>query len=177
MDSIKLNDMKIDDIELREISIYDVYDLYDILTDDETLKYLTIPKFKSLIDSKWVIENIYFKRLEENIPIGFAIVKDDTTIGIIDYHTKQGKFIELGYFLKSDYFGKGIMKKVLDKVIDYGFLKLGYLGYIIKTDTSNLRNLKLINHFHFKQFKEENNIKSFLLKKEDYYDNKTKRNI
>ena len=139
-------------IVLREVNEYDYLDYFEIGKDFETTQYLTWGPFIHPNDALWVIREIFYKRLENNIPVGYAIELNNKMIGMIDYHTYY--FIincaEIGYILHKDYWGKGIMKKCLKMATKIGFEHLGLNKIIVGHTYDNLQSMSVIKSSGYK---------------------------
>lgn len=146
--NMSLPTIKLGNLILREIIPDDYYDYYLIGKDIETVKHLNWGPFTNPNEALWVITNIFYKRPEMGLPIGYAIVMNGKMIGAIDYHTYNQMYnsIEIGYVLNKDYWGKGIMPRCLKAVIDVGFNYLGYskieVGHTVSNDQSRRVILK-----------------------------------
>ena len=144
--NIALPVVKLGNITLREILPEDYYDYYLIGKEYDVCKHLNWGPFKNPNEALWVITNIFYKRPENNLPIGYAIVMDNKMIGVIDYHTYNptNNSIEIGYVLNKDYWGLGIMKRCLMAVIDVGFNHLRYFKIEVGHTLSNHQSKSVI---------------------------------
>ena len=99
------------------------------------------------------------------LPPGYAIIKDNHMIGMIDFHTENvnQNSIEIGYFLKRDYWGLGIMRKCLKYMVELAF-SLGFTKVCIGSVVDNLRSIHLIESLGFKYEYE----KAVMLRENDY---------
>lgn len=140
---------------MRSIDRSDYLDYFYIGCDTETVKYLSWGPFKTLQESLWVMDNIFLKRVEDGIPIGYAIVekKSDKMIGVIDFHTYYPDINtgEIGYILAREYWGNGIMTQALRAIIDVGFQELDLdkiiIGHVKENEGS--KHVILKNKFKY----------------------------
>lgn len=144
--------IKIGKITLREISHTDYLDYYEIGKDIEVVKHLNWGPFNNPSEALWIINNVFYKRPLDGIPIGYAIVIDNKMIGVIDYHTYYYDInaCEIGYVLNKDYWGLGIMKKCLKAVIEVGFYHLNLNKLICGHTGQNYRSKRVIEACGFK---------------------------
>ncbi|MCR5231277.1 MAG: GNAT family N-acetyltransferase [Acholeplasmatales bacterium] len=148
---LTLKPKRIGNLYLREIEVSDYLDYFEIGSDLETVKYLNWGPFIKPIEAKYVIEEIFRKRWDDNLPYGYAITLDDRMIGMIDFHSinQKSNSIEIGYFLKRDYWGLGYMRKCASYMVSLAF-SMGYDKVVIGSVVDNLRSVRLIESLGFK---------------------------
>ena len=148
---LSLKPKRIGNLYLREIEVSDYLDYFEIGKDKETVKYLNWGPFVKPIEAKYVIEEIFLKRKEDNLPYGYAITLDDRMIGMIDFHSinLNQNSIEIGYFLKRDYWGLGYMRKCCKYMVDLAF-SMGYDKVVLGSIVDNFRSVRLIESLGFK---------------------------
>ena len=114
--------------ELRDVVKEDYLDYFDIGRDEETCKHLNWGPFIKPKEALWCIEEIFLKRPESGVPVGYAIVDKHTgkMIGMIDFHTYYESIntAEIGYILHRDYWNQGIMTRCLKEMTRVGFEEL-----------------------------------------------------
>ncbi len=148
-----------DHIMLRTIKKSDYKDMFIYGKDEETTKYLSWGPFVDPIEAKFSITKIFYPRLKQGLPIGYAIV--DTTknqmIGTIDFHTKpmNRNYAEIGYVIHKDYWGQGIMTKAVKALVKIGFEHLNYDKIIVKHISQNIGSKKVILKSGFNFVKKE----------------------
>ncbi|MBQ9124535.1 MAG: GNAT family N-acetyltransferase [Acholeplasmatales bacterium] len=149
---INLPNIKLGSINLREINEADYMDYYLIGKDAITTKYLNWGPFKRPDEALWTIRNIFNQRPLDGLPIGYAICIRNEMIGIIDFHTldKRTNTAEVGYILKREYWGQGIMKKCLRAIIDVGFRYLFYDKIVAGHTVNNIASKNVILACGFK---------------------------
>lgn len=150
--------IKLGNITLREICEADYLDYFEIGRDIETTRHLNWGPFIYPNDALWVIREIFFKRPNDGIPKGYAIVKNNKMIGMIDYHTyyKDCNTAEIGYVLNKSYWNQGIMSKCLKAVTKLGFEYHGLdkiiVGHTISNEASKNVILKCGYKYEFQRF-------------------------
>ncbi len=182
------------DYILRTIKKQDYHDMFDYGRDPLVTQNLNWGPFVSEGEAKNSILHIFFPRIKEGLPIGYAIIdkKKSKMIGTIDFHSKikGGNGAEIGYVIHRDYWNQGIMTRALRKVIEIGFDYLKYDVIVIKHLKANVASRKVIEKSGFKLIRTEpyyfEKPKSILsdelliyeLKKEDYHVNQqSQRNL
>lgn len=139
-------------IVLREINEFDYLDYYDIGRDEITTKYLNWGPFKHPSEALWVIKNIFKKRIDDGIPIGYAICYLGKMIGVIDFHSYQSKInsCEIGYILHRNFWNLGIMKSCLRAATMVGFNHLELDKIIVGHTTENIASKRVIEASGYK---------------------------
>ena len=114
---------------LRQITVEDVEQVYEIRSDAATMKYIPRPLAINKQDALDHIQTI-MKGLEDNESVAWAITLtgDVKLVGIICLLRMQLKNFrtEIGYVLHPGYHGKGIMDEAVKLVIDYAFNALKF---------------------------------------------------
>ena len=115
--------IKFNQFKLREINELDYVSLFEVGCNKDVCKYLNWGPYKRVFEAKVAIDSFYLKRPNYGLPVGYAITIDDSLIGVIDYHNykKLDNSVEIGFFLKKEYWNQGIMTKALKKAIDIAF--------------------------------------------------------
>lgn len=171
--------------QLRTIKKRDYKDMYAYGKDPETVQYLSWGPFVDPSEAKWSIQNIFYPRLKEQLPRGYAIIdlSKRKMIGTIDFHSKIDGVngAEIGYALNRAYWNQGIMTEALKLMIEVGFCYLGYDEIKISHLDVNQRSQKVIlkNGFQFiyqthQTFNKRNTVLQgqvlhYILKKEQYH--------
>lgn len=176
------------DYMLRTIKKRDYRDLFEYGKDKETTKYLFWGPMVLSIEAKRSIKDIFFPRIKNGLPIGYAIVdvKKNKMIGTVDFHskTKGQNVAEIGYVLHKDYWGKGIMTQAVKKLIEIGFNYLNYDKINIRHLSKNVGSQRVIEKAGFNYIKKEaytlkkrnliisDDMLIYELTKEDYHGSK-----
>ena len=139
----------------REFKKNDKHALFSIRSDFRVMNYMDSPKHVSLQDSINMIENILVS-FKEKTGINWAIINKSTDefIGYLGFWRliKQHCRAEIGYALKPEFWGKGLMKESFDMLIDFGFNNLQI--HSIEADV-NPKNIKSIHLLEKKGFRKE----------------------
>lgn len=154
-----------DNFMLRTIHKHDYVDMFEYGKDSEVTKYLTWGPMVHPIEAKKSIINVFYPRIRQGLPRGYAIVdlQKNKMIGTIDFHSKPKGVngAEIGFCLHKDYWRQGIMSKALQELIKIGFDELAYDIIYIKHLKSNIGSQKVIEKTLFTKVNEE----PFILKK------------
>lgn len=118
MDFPKLNTSRLNLIEMNESH---VDDLFEIFSDEETMKFCDIWPDK---DKERTMQRIlnFEKRFEEDRGIRWGISLHDKLIGNIGFFWDTNRYCaNLGYDLNKAYWGKGIVTEAIQVVLKYAF--------------------------------------------------------
>jgi ribosomal-protein-alanine N-acetyltransferase len=153
---------------LRTIKKSDYKDMYIYGKDDETTKYLSWGPFLDPLEAKYSITKIFYPRVKQGLPIGYAIIDTNKNqmIGTVDFHTKpmNRNYAEIGYVIHKDYWGQGIMTKAVNALVKIGFEHLNYDKIIVKHISKNIGSKKVILKSGFNYVKKE----PYILEKRSY---------
>ena len=147
-----LPDIRLGKILLHEIEPSDYLELYDIGRDEIMCSTLNWGPYLSPKEALYTITEIFYKRPEAGLPVGYGIYLKGRLIGMLDFHTyyRASNACELGYFLKRDYWGLGIMQRCLRASIGVGFKYLELDKLICGHTSSNIRSKNTILSVGFK---------------------------
>ena len=181
-------EVNLGNVVLRTIQLSDYKDMYLYGKNPEVTRYLTWGPYVIEEEAIDTIKHIFFPRIKEKLPIGYAIVdvKTSKMIGTIDFHSKIKKEngAEIGFVLHQDYWNQGIMSACLRAMIDIGFKHLKYDYIKIKHLKDNVASQKVIakttfrlidvQPYRFEKRKAmiEDLIYIYVMTREDYYGNK-----
>jgi len=144
---------------LRTIQKKDYRDMYEYGRDHDVTKYLSWGPFEHEKEAKIAIKDIFYPRLRQGLPRGYAIIdiKKQKMIGTIDFHTKPKGVCgaEIGYVIHKDYWNQGIMTQALLHMIKIGFDILHYDVMWIKHIRQNIASQKVIEKTPFQHIKTE----------------------
>ncbi|QNK61246.1 GNAT family N-acetyltransferase [Pedobacter sp. PAMC26386] len=147
-------------LQLRRITNADVNEIFALRSNEEIMKYIPVPRTKTIGDALDYIK-MSDKGLAENNFINWAIsFKDDPKLlGMICLIRMQPENLrsETGYILHPDYRGKGIINEALKTVINYAFsvLKFHSLEAVVNSENQASANVLEKHNFvkegHFKE--------------------------
>jgi ribosomal-protein-alanine N-acetyltransferase len=138
-------------ITLRPWHINDLETLVNIANNPNISKYMAdvFPNPYTLETGKAFIE---FATTNHNSKI-FAIQLNNQVIGSIGLHLQADilkKNAEIGYWIGEEYWGKGVMKEAIKKMVDYGFGHLDIVRIFARIYGTNIPSQKVIEKSHFK---------------------------
>jgi len=137
---------------LRQYSLNDAEDLFEIRKNPLSMKYIGKPTAKTINDAIELI-NLINTKIENNEGINWAITikPDNKLVGMVSFHTifKEHHRAQIGYMLHTSNWNKGIASEAAKAVIDYGFHKLNLHSIEALLDKDNAASIKLLTNLHF----------------------------
>ncbi|MFA1738167.1 GNAT family N-acetyltransferase [Lysinibacillus fusiformis] len=139
---------------LRKGTVDDCSDLFELYANENVVKYLPLNLFESVEDAMVEI-NWYEKIFKEQIGLRWVIeeAKTKKVIGACGYlnYEKEHNRIEIGYDLKPDYWGQGIMQETLGKIIHFAFTSMEINKIEAKVEPENKASIRLLGKLNFCQ--------------------------
>lgn len=137
---------------LREISLSDLDDLFQLRNDVNAMKYIG----KSLPFSREETVNLLNRimegyRLNSAIGWGITLKGNNKLVGNIGYHIidKDHYRAEIGYILIPDLWHQGIMSEAIQDVLNYGFDIMKLHSVEARIDPENEKSKGLLKKFNF----------------------------
>ncbi len=166
MSESKYETIKVDEsLILEQLKIEDADDLFALTEKDRAYlsEYLPWPeKTKSVDDSKEFIK-LMIQRRADNQEYGYGIKYDNNVIGHISLmHVNDEKRPEIGYWVASEFSGKGITTKATAALTSFALSKLGIPRIIIRAEPENTGSNRVAEKAgYIFQGKEDDNGKFF----------------
>lgn len=141
-------------LTLRQVSLDDQDDIFVLRSDPEINRFLDRQRCRTIEDAI-----TFITRINENGKLGdsyyWAITLTDTktlvgTICLFDFSVERNS-CEIGYELKTEFQGHGLMNEAVQVVIDFAFqtLKVKKIGAC--THDGNQKSTSLLLKFNFKK--------------------------
>jgi len=151
---------------LKKISSAYFDDVHEYRSDPEVSKYLLWNPHKdreTTLNYLSYLDELYSKG--KFYDFGICLKANDKMIGTVGFTTINLRNItaSVGYVLNSKFWGMGIAKEALEKIIEFGFNTLGFTKLFAKFATENTRSRRVLEKCGFKHFGYE---KKLLLIKE-----------
>lgn len=131
------------DFFLRDIKLTDTEDIHNYASMDEVSRY----QGWGPNSQKDTEDHVKFVLNRDGTHYHKVIVDEQTdrVIGAIEMTIdKSNESGEIGYILRPDYWGKGIMTKVVEQIFDYGFNQLKLNRIWATTDAENIGSEKVM---------------------------------
>jgi len=165
--------VKTENYILKEIEDSDINNIHKGLSNPDITKYYDV-HFSTLEETKVQME--WYRDLKKNrtgIWWGIYDETDDEFCGAGGFNSLDNKHkkAEIGLWLLKDYWGKGILNKIMPKLFEKGFTELDLNrieGYVVSDNTKCKRALEKIN-FTYEGTKRESEIKNGQKISVDFY--------
>ena len=139
-------------LTLRQLSIDDQQNIFELRSDKEINKYLDRQVSKTIEDAINFINKVN-DNIKKNNSVYWVITLTKTktfvgTICLFDFSNDKSS-CEIGYELMTKFQGQGIMKEAAEKVIDYAFQTLQVQKIVAVTHNRNHNSTNLLAKFNF----------------------------
>jgi len=164
-------ELKTERLMLRQLTEADSQEIFFLRTDEGVNIYIERPRPKSIDDAKKFISKTN-DGINRNEWIDWAITLKDTQklIGSIClWNFSENKTnAEIGFELKPEYQGKGIMNEALICILEFGFKSISLSSIDAYTHKNNISSIKLLKKNNFKQnteLKDSENLNNIIFTK------------
>lgn len=149
-----------DRLELRKITPEDAKEIFELRSSDEVMKYIDIPKMKSITEA--IVKINWFNELllnKQAIHWAITMKVNRKLIGsvLLKKIDLENHRAEIGYMLHPDFWRKGIVHETLSAILDFGFFNLNFHSIEAVINPENIASEKILekNGFvkeaHFKE--------------------------
>lgn len=142
-----------DRLELKKIESTDSNYVYNILSDEDVIKYDTFDLYKDINQAKSLIE-FFHEQYDKNRAIfwGIFIKNTKVMIGFCKLEIEVPKVrADIGYDLAKKYWNKGFMTEALKAIIDFAFENIGVNRIEASVDIKNEASIKVLKKNGFLQ--------------------------
>ncbi|CAL7959190.1 (ribosomal protein S5)-alanine N-acetyltransferase [Alphaproteobacteria bacterium] len=151
----KFPNIDLGDIRLRDLSVRDQNNYYQLLSDPEVSKYLSDEDIPQSVEAALAEIRFYGSLFYRKQSVFWAISYGESQelIGTIGFNSWNfhNRRAEISYDLMSPYFRRGIMTKVLSNVITFGLQKMMLNRIEARTMLDNIASCKILEKMNFKQ--------------------------
>ena len=153
----------------RPFFFTDVDDFHALASDPENLQFI-FPTQASIEESQYALANYFMKS-----PLGIWAIcdqNDKKMIGAIKFEKLDEikSEAELGYFLRKDFWGKGLMTEAVKELVNLSFEKFQLKELKIVTHVENIGSQKVALKAGFRLFRQFKGSDRYTRKMRDYYD-------
>lgn len=143
--------LETDRLVLRAVQREDALDMFEYASDFETTQYVLFDRHLDLAMTKEIIEEVFLKRPEKNMPTSYALVLKDSNkmIGTCDFFPSRYDNHEMGFILNKAYWRQNYMYEAAEKILEYAFSEYGVRRMEIRHVASNLASAALIKKLGF----------------------------
>ncbi|HWL25195.1 MAG TPA: GNAT family protein [Ureibacillus sp.] len=156
-----------DRVFLSILTLQDTEVVFNHFSNPQITEFMDIEPCKTLKEA----EDIITYHIEDSgCSWGLYYKENNEFIGTCGFHYLRkstcGVIAEIGFDLSPSYWGKGLMKEVMEKVIQYGLDEVGFHMLDATVEPDNVRSLNLMNRLNFIREPElKDNLVYFYLKK------------
>ncbi|WP_028504633.1 GNAT family protein [Ruminococcus sp. FC2018] len=141
-----------DRLKLRPLTMSDTWDIFEIFSDKQVMKYYDLLPFESFERAKEQVE-FFIKGFEQKTMLRWGIELKDSgkligTCGFFNFNEDALK-AELGYELNSSYHGKGLMSEALDAVLEFIFRETDINRVEAFAEPPNIASQKVLKKLGF----------------------------
>lgn len=165
--------IKTERLQLRELTIQDATDFYQLNLDDEVIKYTGDVAFVSIKEAEKFLKN--YTDYTQNGFGRWAVIhkKTNNFLGWCGLKKNEEGFIDLGYRFYRKEWGNGYATESAKACLDYGFNQLGLKEIIARTATENIASIKVLEKLGMLFYKTDecdgiSNARYYKLTKQDY---------
>lgn len=141
-------------LSLRKLLPADAKDFYQMRSDSELMKYIDKPRMKNIAEARALIKQMEKDSLLGNgINWGITRKEEDQLIGTIGFWRmdKPNYRAEVGYMIKTEHQGKGLVTEALQLAIDFAFKKMHLHSIEANINPMNERSRNLLVKNGFKK--------------------------
>jgi ribosomal-protein-alanine N-acetyltransferase len=137
---------------LRQFTKEDLPEIFKLRTDPRISKYIARPDFKTIEDAEaYITKMANFISNNESIIWGITKKGEDKVMGSIClwHFRKEDYRAEVGYEMRPEFWGKGIMNESLNAAIGYGFNTLKLHSIEALVNPNNAASIKVLTRNNF----------------------------
>lgn len=125
----------------RELTENDFDLFYELYSNEEVMRYAYRNKLETIEEAKNAFADILRMQLENNGIQYIASLHNKTDIGIVDYEVikknDNGGIVEIGYFIKPNYWGCGYATEMGKAIIEFLFKNYNIHKIIASCNANN----------------------------------------
>lgn len=132
---------------IRRIKDSDIQDVFNILSDEETIKTLNMDIHKTIKDTELLWDD-YKNGIKENTKFPYSIIEKNTQKFIGIFLFKKDLYNDNSYeftiYLEKEYWGKGVYTEILPDMIKIAFEKIktqNFRGYAMEKNKASIKVL------------------------------------
>ncbi len=147
-------ELESENLLFRNFSLNDAKDIFLIRSNDEVMKFLDTNKYQLIQEAENLILSVH-ESYKNKTGINWAIIgkTSNTFIGYFGFWRMMPEHCraEIGYALKPEFWGKGIMTETLRFMMNFGFSKMKLHSVEANVNPLNTASIKLLEKIGFKK--------------------------
>lgn len=150
----KLPIIEAERICLRHLEKSDIDSLFEIFSDEETMRYWSSPPFQNWSEAEKLLTEIheYFEQ-KTLFQWGIALKETDKIIGTttIFHFDEKNRRAEIGYALNRKFWGKGFVNEALNSLFNFAFTQLNLHRIEADVDPRNTASVNVLERLGFQK--------------------------
>jgi [ribosomal protein S5]-alanine N-acetyltransferase len=130
---------------LREMTLHDVDDLLEVLSDPEAMQFYP-QLFDRQMTQTWIERNIQ-RYAQHGFGLWSLVFKENGKLigdcGLVVQEVDGVEEIEVGYHIRRELWGKGLATEAAQACRDYGFSQLGFAKLISLINPANIASRRV----------------------------------
>lgn len=151
---------------LREMTMEDAKDLFEIFTDPVSTKYW-LTQCETMEEVQFMMKVEYLSYRQRGLMPPYVLVHEDKVIGVCNFNEEFYGIGRIGFILNRKFEGQGYMRKALDILIHKGFNEAGYHRIEALVFCNNIKSKKTLESIGFIK---EGTMRSYLMHQEKLHD-------
>ena len=146
--------LRTDRLVLRALEETDGEGFYEVFSDPETMRYWSGTPVSDRAEAEALLRREFellaggdCQTWATALPDSDRLIGKITLFGI----SEQNRRAEIGYILRRDQWGRGLMSEALAEILDYAFDEVGLHRIEADTDPANRPSLALLEKFGFRR--------------------------
>jgi RimJ/RimL family protein N-acetyltransferase len=139
---------------LREFDVSDAHSFYELNSDSLVMKYTGDLEFKSVDESRALIEN--YSAYRDSGYGRWTVIQKETgeCLGWCGLKKHPDGMVDLGYRFHQRYWGNGYATEAAEACLAYGFKELGIEEVIGRTARENLASVRVLEKIGMEYWKD-----------------------
>ncbi len=139
---------------LRELSVADAYNFFELNNDPEVLKYTGDLPFKSIQEAEAFLQN--YSDYARNGFGRWAVIRkeDNAFLGWCGLKRNEEGYVDIGFRFFQSYWHHGYATEAAQRCIEIGFSTFGLNEIIGRTAKQNLGSIRVLKKIGMEFFKE-----------------------
>ena len=138
----------------QNMATADPQEVFIMRSDSQIYKYLDRPMAQSIDDAIKHID-LLKNSFAEHTAISWLLVERSTMkvagyIGLWRFVIENNR-AEIGYVLKHEFWGKGLMKEAIDAVVRFAFSPMEFHSIMANVNPANIQSIKVLEKCNFKK--------------------------
>ncbi|MBL7817742.1 MAG: GNAT family N-acetyltransferase [Saprospiraceae bacterium] len=139
--------METERLMLRQITLSDASDMFEMRSDPSVMEYIPRPLAKTVEDAAALIQTMQeMMEKKEGLAWGISFKNETKLIGTVGFYRpkKEDYRVEVGYQLNRNYWQQGITYEAVVPILDFAFEKMNCHSIEAVIDPKNVASERLL---------------------------------